>query len=59
MGRHRQSPRPSFWLPEHSSPAHGHNQGDTMNILFDMFHIFYTHTKFGIKIFEIDFVIEI
>ena len=37
----------------------GYDPGDRMKILFDIFHIFYTHTKFGIKLFEIDIVIEI
>ena len=45
-------------------PSHipEHDPGDRMKILFDMFYISYLweHTpKFGIKIFEIDFVIEI
>ena len=42
-------------------PPLGYDQGDRMKILFDMFHIFLfvrPHTKFCIKIFEIDFVIE-
>ena len=35
--------------------------GDRMKTPFDMFYTFYLweHTKIGIKIFEIDFVIEI
>ena len=33
--------------------------GDRLKILFDMFHNLYTNTKFGVKIFEIDFIIEI
>ena len=45
-----------------SLPPLGHDPGNRMKILFDMFYIIYLsqwHTKFGIKIFEIDFVIEI
>ena len=55
-----------FWplgLPQHPKvPPLGHDPGDRMKIPSDMFCIFSfvsTHTKFGIKIFEIDFVIEI
>ena len=59
MGRHRKSPRSSFWLPPApTSPASGHDPGNNMKILFNMFSIFYLwwHTQrfFGIKFFEID-----
>ena len=57
MGRHRNSPHLSFWLPQHSAVK---SQGMTLatewkfcSICFLSF-IFRTHTKFGIKIFEID-----
>ena len=42
-------------------PLRGHDPGNRMKIPFNMFAIIYlsTHTKFGIKIFEIDFVTEI
>ena len=44
--------------PAPRSPTPGHDLGNRMKILFNMFSIFFifvrTHTKFGIKIFEID-----
>ena len=43
-------------------PPLGHDPGRQMKIPFDMFYIFSCvrrFTKFGLKIFEIDFVIEI
>ena len=43
--------------PAPGSPTPGHDLSNRMKILFNMFSIFYfvrTHTKFGIKIFEID-----
>ena len=49
-----------FWSPGHPAP-HPPGPGNRMKILFDMVYTFYLweHTKFGIKIFEIDFAIEI
>ena len=51
------------WAPQRPKvPPLGHDPGDIMQVPSDMFCIFLfvrTHTKFGIKIFEIDFVIEI
>ena len=44
------------------SPSLGHDTGDQVKILFDMVHIFYLLEKtpsLGLKILEIDFVIEI
>ena len=44
--------------PAPRSPTSGHDLGNRMKILFNTFSIFFifvrTHTKFGIKIFEID-----
>ena len=42
--------------PAPPSPTPGHDLGNRMKILFNMFSIFYLweHTKFGVKIFEID-----
>ena len=42
--------------PAPPSPTPGHDLGNRMQILFNMFSIFYLweHTKFGVKIFEID-----
>ena len=58
MGRHRKSPHLSFWFPPHpEDPPWGHEPGNRMKILFNMFSnllFVRTHTKFGIKIFEID-----
>ena len=55
-----------FWPPGHPQrpkvPPMGHDPGDRMKIP-SVWYVLYltfvrTHTKFGIKIFEIDFVIE-
>ena len=47
-----------FTPPAPRSPTPGQDLGNRMKILFNMFFIFFifvrTHTKFGIKIFEID-----
>ena len=49
------------WYPQ--VPPLGHDPGDQMKIPSDMFYIIFSflrrHTKFGLKIFEIDFVVEI
>ena len=50
----------SFWHPAPQVPPQGHDPGDTMVILSDMFYNVFvrTHTKFGTQIFELNFVVE-
>ena len=43
--------------PQHPPSPLGYNLRDWMKVMYDMFYIF--HTKLGLKIFGIDFAIEI
>ena len=47
MGRHRKSPRLSFWPQHPQVPPLGHDPSNRMKILFNMFSIFYLweHTQ--------------
>ena len=60
-GAPSQIPTVKFLTPTIKVPSLGHDPGDTMINPFDMFYNVFvrTHTKFGTKIFEIYFVIEI
>ena len=56
------NPRVKGFDPQHPKvPPLGHDPGNRMKIWFDILYILFvsTHTKIGIKGFEIDFVIEI
>ena len=62
MGRHRKSPRKSFWLPSipQSRPGAWPWQQNENSVQYVFYLLFVrTHTKFGIKIFEIDMLMII
>ena len=60
MGRHRKSPRLSFWSSQHPQvPPLGHDPSNRMKILFNMFSIFYLWEHAQSLVFEIDMITEI
>ena len=56
------NPHAKGFDPQHPKvPPLRHDPGNRMKIWFDILYVLFvsTHTKIGIKVFEIDFVIEI